>query len=42
MLTFSPVMADGRDMVPNKGVYLGNHCIDGSEILQNLVWDMQG
>ena len=32
---------DGRDMVPNKLVYLGNHCIGGSQILQNLVWDME-
>ena len=36
--TFGPV--DGRCMVPNKGVYLGNHCIDESKILQNLVYDM--
>ena len=38
MLTFSPVMLDGRDMVPNNGVYLGNHCIDEFKILQSLVW----
>ena len=34
------VMEDGRDMVPNRGAYLGNHCIASSKILQNLVWDM--
>ena len=37
MPTFSPVMVDGRKTVPNKGAYLGNHCIDVSKILQNLV-----
>ena len=30
-------MVDGRCMVPNKGVYLGNHYIDGSKKLRNLV-----
>ena len=27
-------------MTPSKWVYLGNRCIDGSKILQNLVWEM--
>ena len=41
MPSFSPVMVDGRYMVPNNGVRLRNHCIDGSKILHNLVGSLQ-
>ena len=40
MSTFNTVTVDGHGMYQNKWVYLGNHFIDGSKTLRNLVWDM--
>ena len=39
MTTFTMVIVNGCAKVQNKEVYLGNHCIDGSKILQ-FVWEM--
>ena len=40
MSNFRAVIIDGCGMVPNKEVYLSNHCIDGSRTL-HLVWNVQ-
>ena len=41
MPTLITVMVDGPSMVLNKVVYLSNHWIDGSKILQNLILDIR-